>query len=481
MYKSLRLQLLLGLLAPLALIVSINVSIAYRNAALTAGTVTDRTLLASAKSIAETVRMRDHQIEAVIPPAALGMFDTGHGDLVYYRVTGPDGNLAAGYPELPAPPHAVGDVQPYYYDAKFRDERIRLVAVMQPVPAATRTREALVVVAETLHAHDAMVAELWTEVAEQQGILVVIAAGLAWLGLRRDLAPLVRLGREVARRKPHEFQAFSTASVQSELRPFVNALNLYMQRLSRQVEAQRRFTANAAHQLRTPLTLLRAQAQYALRKTGEGERNETVQAILRTSKQLTRLTNQLLTLFKAEPDGRPARRDAVDLPALTRRVLEEYVEVAIARGVDLGFEGGTTGAVTTPGDPALLREMVANLVENAVQYTPEGGIVTVSVAREGFACLLRVHDNGPGIPLAERELVFERFYRVLGTQGEGSGLGLAIVKEIADAHGGSITLSDPPEGTGLVVDVRLPVGKLPPPDPDALCSDVAERRGTPLQ
>ncbi|MDB5026768.1 MAG: integral rane sensor signal transduction histidine kinase [Candidatus Eremiobacteraeota bacterium] len=477
MRSSLRVQLLAGVLGPLAVVLLVLISAAHRDAASTARTVTDRMLLGSARTIAEQIRFGENGVEAMVPPSALSMFDFGEGDTVYYRVTTSDGHLLAGYLEL-APPPRSEDTQPRYYDARFRNEPIRLVAIRQEIPTNGQPMWATVVVAETLNGREAMTKALWMVDVEQQAILVIMASALAWFALRRGLAPLMRFSQAVADRQPNEFRPFSADEVQSELRPMVAALNEYMHRLLLQLEAQRRFTDNAAHQLRTPLTLLRTQASFALRSAVAEERQEATRAILATTRQITRLTNQLLSLARVEPDGHTAQRARVDLAELTRAVLEEHGSLAVDRHVDLGFDVAASAPhVFVEADPAMLRDLIVNVVDNALRATPQDGHVTVSVTDDGEYSLFRVEDTGPGIPVAHRELVFERFYRLRSDDSEGSGLGLAIVKEIVAAHGGTISLSDRADGPGLVVEVRLP-GAV---DRAGSGPDVAEGRRPPLE
>jgi two-component system sensor histidine kinase TctE len=477
--RSLRFQLLAGLLVPLGIVALVQFSVAYRNAQVTAQAVTDRILLASARSIAEHIGFGDSGLDVTVPPAALGMFDLGYGDTVYYRVTS-GRTLLAGYDDLPPPPAPMPEsAQPEYYDARYRGEPIRLVAVAQPVSLTRGVQQATIVVAETLNGRNAMSRELWLGSALQQSLLIAIACVLAWLALRRVLAPLLRLGSEVEDRKPNDFRPFSVAALQAELDPLVRALNDYMKRLRAQLDAQRRFTANAAHQLRTPLTLLRTQASFALRGADERERHEATEAILATTQQITRLTNQLLSLAKAEPSGQPPRRDPIDLVTATREILVELGALAVDRGIDLAFEvvPDDDKTASVRADPTMVRDLIVNLVDNAVNYTPPGGQVTVTVGRDDDASVLRVEDTGPGIPESQRALVFERFYRIPGSEVEGSGLGLAIVKEIVDAHLGTIALRARAEGAGLVVEVRFPAAD----ESEVSGADVAERGRPPFE
>jgi len=449
--------MVLWLLIPMAAIVLLNTGMTYRDAQLTARIITDRTLLASARSIAEQIRVDDGVLDVSLPPAALGMFESEHRDFVYYGVSGPYGELLDGIPDLPTPREPVTGLEPRYSDAHFRGNDIRLVSVSQPLPLGGGARAAQVTVGQTLHGCEALAAELWTRNLKQQMLLVLLATLTAWLGLQRGLQPLLRLRDQVVVRKPNELQQLSVSSVHSEMQPLVLALNEYMQRLQRQLAARRNFHANAAHQLRTPIALLRTQADYALRETGDAEKDGALRGILATAKRMTRLTNQLLALSRAESEGHTYRQERVDLPAVARRVLEETAGLALAREIDLGLEDAGAPIVAC-ADPTMMHELLVNLVDNALRYTHVGGMVTVTVGRDDGRPFVTVQDNGPGIPAAERERVFERFYRMLGVEADGSGLGLAIVKEIVCACGGSVSLGEPAEGSGLVVAVRLPAG-----------------------
>jgi two-component system sensor histidine kinase TctE len=208
--------------------------------------------------------------------------------------------------------------------------------------------------------------------------------------------------------------------------------------------------------LRTPLALLSTQAAFALRETGTQAREEALIALQASAGRLARLAGQLLTLSRAEPGSRRPRADRVDLADDARRVLEECAPMALDRRIDLGLEA--PGAAPVIGDGTMLREMIVNLVDNALRYTPAGGNVTVEVRAVGDAAVLAVSDDGPGIPAEKRERVFERFYRIDGTQGDGSGLGLAIVREVAENTGGRVALSDSVTG-GLLVEIHLPLAQ----------------------
>jgi two-component system, OmpR family, sensor histidine kinase TctE len=446
--SSLRLQLLAWVVLPLAGLATINLLTSHGNALATADLVTDRMLLGSARTIAEQVAMKDGVLDATIPPAAIEMFDTGDRDSVYYHVKTAGGRLLTGYPDLPEAPKRRST------EATYRDHRLRLLTLSHTVVGAGADSPITVTVGVTLAGHDAMVKRLWFSAFAQQLALVAIAGVFVLLGLHRGLAPLIRLRDAVRSPSRNDLDPIEVTGAQSEIRPLIDALNVYMERVRAQMAAQRRFIANAAHQLRTPLALLSTQASYALRESAADARQEALVALQASSGRLARLAEQLLTLSRAEPGSRRPRADRIDLTEAARHVLETQAPAAVARNIDLGLD--ETGPVAVVGDGTMLREMIVNLVDNALRYTPAGGTVTVKLAGIHGEAVLTVADDGPGIPGDEREHVFERFYRIAGTAEEGSGLGLAIVREVVENAGGRVTLADGAAG-GLVVEVRLPL------------------------
>ncbi|GGF48061.1 sensor histidine kinase [Aliidongia dinghuensis] len=451
--SSLHLQLLRWILAPLFVLVLFNAWQSYSNARLVAGIVTDRTLVGSAHTIAEQIKVVDGLVEAIVPPSALEMFASGFQDRVVYRVANADGTLLAGYSDVPGPVNATEAFEPRYFDAMFRGQPIRAVALSQPLIGDSDRQFALVIVGQTLRGHRRMIADLWVAETERQLGLVVIAAALAWFGLNRGLAPLVRLSEEIAARAPDTLDPIATDLVQKELRPLVAALNHSVERVRNQIAVQRRFIADAAHQLRTPLTLLKTQVFYGLSTTDQDEKNKSLAAVDESVGQMVHLTNQLLMLAKIEPGALSIVREPVDLAQTARHVLETVADRALDRNIELSFDATP---VRVLANRAMLHELVMNIVDNALRYSPPGGAINATVAAGDGVGILRVADQGPGIPLHERERVFDRFYRMLGTDGDGSGLGLSIVREIAGRYDGTVTLADSPLGSGLLVEVTLP-------------------------
>jgi two-component system, OmpR family, sensor histidine kinase TctE len=277
---------------------------------------------------------------------------------------------------------------------------------------------------------------------------------IVWFGVKRGLAPLARLSEEIRLRSPRDLRAIDAAAAPSEARPLLRALNGLLRQVAEGSRSQQRFLANAAHQLRTPLAGLQAHTELALAQPMPAACRAQLEHVHQATIRTARLANQLLALARAEPGG-PGGLSQVDLKNVVEAGADEWVHQALRRDVDLGFE---LSAAPVQGDAFLLREAVANLVHNAIEYADRGGRVTVRTGRREGRSLAEVEDDGPGIPQAEREQVLERFYRMPGTPGTGSGLGLAIVREIATGHGGAIELADGSGGRGCRVGITFPHG-----------------------
>jgi two-component system sensor histidine kinase TctE len=448
--SSLRIQLLAWVLLTLAGAICVNLYLGLLTANATADLILDQTLTASARVIAEDVTVDDRGTAQVdIPPAALEMFDTGYQDRVYYRVITAWGNLVSGYPDLPEStvPRA-GEV------TVFHDSSVRLMTMVHPLVGLRQQGDISVTVAVTRNGWTALRDRLWLSDFRKQLVLLLLAGAVTIFGLQRGLAPILRLRDAVRDRGRDRLDPLPTEIVQTELRPLVHALNDYMARVQNQISAQRRFVSNAAHQLRTPLALISTQASVAARESDAARQQEALQSLRASVRHMTRLASQLLTLSRAEPGSRRPRSDRIDFAATVRQVLEHQAEEALARHLDLGLEADGE-MVFVEGDGTMLREMIVNLVDNALRYTQAGGTVTVRTTRDGDEAVLQIEDSGPGIPEDERDHVFERFYRIIGTKPEGSGLGLAIVREVVSGAGGSVTLGDAATG-GLLLTVRIP-------------------------
>jgi two-component system OmpR family sensor kinase len=287
--------------------------------------------------------------------------------------------------------------------------------------------------------------------------LLPIFGALIWLGVGRGLEPLEAMSRAVAKRRPDAMAPLAERGLPEELRPLVASLNDLLARLSEALAVQRRFTADAAHELRTPLAALKLQLDLARRngaaRDGAAGLDDLEAGVARAS----HVVEQLLTLARVEPEALAQQRTACDLVAIARDAIVARAALAADKSIDLGLAHETPA--TVDGDPASLAILLSNLIDNALRYTPRGGRIDVAVDSDEAGATLSVADTGPGIPFEERERVFDRFFRGTGNHDPGSGLGLSIVKRITDAHHATITLDAPAEGSGLVARVRFPPAK----------------------
>ncbi|PNU20516.1 hypothetical protein C2E25_07295 [Geothermobacter hydrogeniphilus] len=286
-------------------------------------------------------------------------------------------------------------------------------------------------------------------------LLILVLGGIIWISVRRSLRPLTMLTEQLRQRRPLALNPLPEQALPDELHPLVQALNGLLGRLKGALDGQRRFVADAAHELRTPLTAVSLQAQVLQLARSDEERTRALRQVREGIERASHLVHQLLTLARLEPEDQQRPFEQVDLCTLVKEVVAEQAPVAVKRDIDLGVSECEPAVLG--GDAEGLRVLLGNLLTNAIRYSPVGGQVDVRLRREADQVGLEVADSGPGIPLAERERVFERFYRRLGSEGTGSGLGLAIVREIVTRHRGTIELTDVERGTGLRVSVRLPL------------------------
>jgi two-component system sensor histidine kinase TctE len=458
---SLRGRLLAWVVLPLAGAVVVDGVISHQNAAATASVVQDRLLLGSARIVAEQLRFEDGAIQERIPPAALELFQSGDVDRVFYRVITSEGRTVTGYAELQLPDTLLQPETPQFFDSVVRGQPVRAVAYLQPVLTETGIQPVRVQIAQTMQGHTRLTRDLWQQAMVQQLVTLALVALLVLVGLRACLRPLLRLRDAVLARRPGSLHALEISAMPVELTPLVGAINEYALRLEQHTSAQQAFIQNAAHQLRTPLTLLTTQVSYALRASDAAGRTESLAAIRRSVQQSVRLVNQLLTLSAAEAHGPgDGREPQATLDAVVRQVLEDMAGRAQVKGIDLGLESSATDIAVEAG-AVTLREIAMNLVDNAIRYTQPGGVVTTRIVVAPGAVTLTVEDDGPGIAHGERERVFERFYRIDDRDSDGCGLGLAIVKEFTTRLGGRVTLRTPDSGRGIAVDVVLPAPASP--------------------
>jgi len=452
---TLRRQVLAWVSIPLGILWLVSAYSSYDIAKRFVNVAYDRALLESALDIGRQVRVLRGRVYVDLPEVAVQMLRSRESGKFYYLVTGLNNEYVTGEPDL-KPLKSLPSGQAVYYNDSYLNHDVRVAVVTFPVETEDIHGLVTVQVAETLSPRTDLLRQVLLGIALLQALLAILAGVVLWIAVGRGLAPLAALRREIEQRSHRDLSALAMENVPAEVRPLVESTNGLLYRLSTALAAQQRFIADAAHQLRTPIAGLRTQTELARRQSSPTDVQATLAQLQTAAERMTHLINQLLSLARAEPSADNTQPlPKLDAVALAREVTAEWVPRALAWNIDLGFDGaGTVPPIA--GDDFLLREMLGNLIDNAIRYTPSGGHVTVRVRRETDRLHLSVEDDGPGIPESEREAVLERFHRVLGTGVEGAGLGLSIVREIAARHGGSIRLLPGTNNQGTLAQVTLP-------------------------
>jgi two-component system OmpR family sensor kinase len=318
-----------------------------------------------------------------------------------------------------------------------------------------RDRDKLVQTAQSLNVIEEIAAGMALRVVWPLLVILAVLGALVWLTVHRGLRPLMSVARAVRARTPAALQPLPESNLPEEVQPLAHALNDLLGRLGRAMTAQKGFIADAAHELRTPLTAVQLQLEEARVAGSAEEREAAFDDLQRGVSRAIHLVGQLLTLARQEPEVSQRALQPVDLSEIARLVVAEQTQLANARQVDLGISDAVQSVVQ--GDPEALRVMLGNLVDNAIRYSPAGRRVDVAVMHSDHRAVLTVLDEGPGIPVSDRERVFDRFFRGDELDVPGSGLGLAIVKSIAGRHLATIALDSGPAGRGLAVRVNFPI------------------------
>jgi two-component system sensor histidine kinase TctE len=493
-HRSLFGEILDWMLAPLLLLWPMSLGLTWVVAQTIANRPYDRELADLARALSRQATLQlaagmqpAAQVKAELERVAAVLTREDDDDRTYYQVLGRRGELLAGEAGLVVPSEEAAvsaEVKPADANVRFRDdmigdEPVRVaylwMAGVSGSAAGSGANAGLVQVAETLGKRSQLATEIIKGVILPQFVILPLAVVLVWFALARGIRPLAELQQRIRKRESTDLSPIAEGNVPDEVAPLVRAINDLLQRLDHTIAAQRHFLADAAHQLKTPLAGLRMQAELAAREIDSGRGDpasmkHTLRQIALSTQRAAHMVNQLLAMARAEDTGQVARHRLVDIAAVTRAVVRDFVPRAIERRIDLGYEGpedhASSAGTRLMGEPVLLSEMIRNLVDNALQYTPQGGTVTARVLPDalGLQVVVQVEDTGPGIAPAEREAVFRPFYRALGTQVDGSGLGLAIVLEVAQRHGAEVTVSDarPRNGDtaqapGTLFTVRIPL------------------------
>lgn len=450
--RSLFGEILDWMLTPLLLLWPVSLVLTWLIAQSIAAKPFDRALEYNVGALAQLVTVSNNRVQFNLPLPARELLRADDSDTVYYQVLGARGEFLSGERDLPSPPEEekiiFGEVLIRDAEVHGADVKIAYTWVKLALPGA---RPALVQVAETLEKRSVLATEIVKGVMLPQFVILPMAVLLVWLALVQAIKPLNQLEERIRARKPDDLSPIDAQAVPLEVAPLVYSVNDLLMRLKDSIATQKRFLADAAHQLKTPLAGLRMQADLAQRQGASAEElKQSLRQIGRSSIRATHTVNQLLALARAESSVSAMPRHSCDLADLTMAVVRDCVPRAIEKHIDLGYEGTQPGAEggQLAGNPTLLKELIRNLVDNAINYTPSSadkpGVITARVLTDRFGriLVLQVEDSGPGVPLAERELIFQPFYRALGTEADGSGLGLPIVMEIAQQHNAVVSMED---------------------------------------
>jgi two-component system, OmpR family, sensor histidine kinase TctE len=450
--RSLRFGLTLRLLAVALLLLALDGVYCYVLSARFANQAYDRWLMADAGSLAQALVVENGRARVVLPRVALAIFKFDDYDQTYYHVSTTQGRVLANDGDLPS-------------IAPRRDGKPRLVSMtLQGVPMRIAATEVTlagtsdvvdVVVGETVNKRATLLSEILLEMALPQLGLVLGALLFVRFAVDRGLRPLTAVSAAIETRGHDLLTPVSELGLPWEARILASRINDLLGRLEQTITAQRRFVADAAHQLRTPLAAVSLHAERAQRSPDSESRNQALRGLQTAVVRAARVTQQLLALARSGPEAAVTRTlSRLDLAALARAAGENWIGPALARQMDFGFVA-PDGPVMILGHAGLLEELLNNLIDNALRYCPEGSSITVSVSAVTVP-ELAVIDDGPGIPEAERERIFERFHRGESVDAEGCGLGLAIVREIATVHAATVTAETGRDGRGARFVVRFP-------------------------
>lgn len=456
--SSIRRQLLAWLLIPLCGLCLCASAVAYQMAAAFASDAYDGQLVNSAAAVAARLRFDGVQVSVDLPPAAQAILRHNSNDKLYYQVLELDGTRISGDAVLPKPQSNLESDKPVFRYSDLDGEQIR-IARIRVIPPHAYDRPVFVQVAETLNGRKNLTHRILSAIVIPQVILIVLGAAAVSVGVTKGLTPLKKLERAISRRSKLDLTPVEPSQAPSEVYPLILAINDLIERLKHDIESQERFVANAAHQFRTPIAGLKTYVGLAQRVAKEDKLQPILAQLNSGCDRLTNLVNKLLSMARAEPSNKLPDRSTLDLNILVSEVTSDLITEALDKDIDLQFLP-SAGPALMVGSKGGITDLTVNLVENALRYTQAGGTVEVRIEQDENLTLT-VEDNGPGIPEEERDKVFERFYRILGSDVQGSGLGLAIVKEIAAAHQAQILLSDSSKESGTCVKIVFPKAGTP--------------------
>jgi two-component system sensor histidine kinase TctE len=453
---TLRRRLLFFLILPLAVLLILSLVVDYRIAYEPANEAFDDALIDNVLALADRVNVIGPQISVDLPPAAEAILRTAdENDEEFISIFGPDGRLLAGDEDL-RPDEIQVARKPVVGEAKLRGKTIRKVSYRIDTTAGP----VMLASAETIRRRERTGSQILAAMILPNVLLILATLVLVYAGVRNGLAPLIQLSKAIGLRAPRDLSPLPAIEVPGEAQPLVSAMNAMIEDLRMANQAQQAFLANAAHQLKTPLAALQTQLELTVTEI-PGEYKNRIMQLHEATSRLGHLTHQLLALARSSPEAKISHKKlSIDLGKLLEASASTWFDSALKKSIELEYE---PGSAVLDGVEWLIREMLGNLIDNAIRYTPRGGQVTV---RSGVDLhgrpFIEVEDTGPGIPQDERERIFQRFYRADDAAEVGAGLGLAIVKEVADRHEADIEIADSTRhGHGTTFTVRFPVSRHP--------------------
>ena len=459
---SLRRYLLLGILGPVCLLVVINTISLYNQALGAVNTAYDRTLLASAKSIGEQLDVTGYdeqsELRVTVPYAALEAFEADNQSRLFYRVSTQGGEIISGFAQLAFWRGTIPAKPPYsalvdFYDDVFRGEDVRVAVLLQPVASAQGRGMAVIQVAETLELRQILARKILFDTLWHQALLVAVIALVVVVVVQRATRPVRHLSAQLRARPEGDLTPIAATDAPRELLPLVDATNAVMGRLQLLLDHQKRFVRDTAHQLRTPLAVLKVQVQSALH--GDMGAQEALGEIGQTVDRATTLANQMLSLAKVEQLRQQPELRPMDLAQAVRSVALDLSPLLAEKDIDFDID---TVPATVLSHEWMLGELTRNLLHNAIKHTPQGGTLAVRIVCDSSYAALTISDSGPGISDELAARLYQPFSA--GNVRQGSGLGLAICREIAEALGGSLSLDNRivhGRITGLDATARLPL------------------------
>ena len=452
--QSLRRQLIIRMLSMMLPLFILLWAIAYFSSQYFINAAFDRSLMRRTFALADRVEVLHGQVQVDLPVAARELLVFDQEDLLFHSITSPDGRVVEGERDMPRLParKPIRPGQLIVYDGVKDGAKVRVAAFALSLKGTSASGAALVQVGETLTRRSVLAGRATLAIVIPMLLMTLTAAVAIAFGVGRGLEPVSRLRDRLSARQAFDLSPVPLEGTPTELRPFLDEINSLLQRLSEAVEAQSRFVADAAHQLRTPIAGIRTQAEAALASARHEDAQHALARIARSTQTMGDLVQKLLILARVDAAENTLRLIRLDGAAVMRAVAREWAPQALAKGVEMGFEM-KGGEAWVRGDAQLLQEMLANLIDNALRYGGTRIALTVCGSEQGVTWL--VADNGPGIPEPQRAAVFAPFHR-LSAGVEGAGLGLTIVQRIAHLHGAAVSLEAGKGGTGLVASVKFP-------------------------